>query len=190
MISTHAIAPRVYPYLVVLPFLLTGLLPDTLNPGVVTVAGLLLGGALCMLALMTALRPLSRGAALAAGSLIGSAVWFALAATWATNPTISLVGLVGLHNGAALWALGAVWVAAGLLWANARSLRETLLGVALSGAFFSVALMYEVLKDGGQRAQGYPAGLFENSNSAGELFAVASLTPCTLRSGIHASAQR
>ena len=59
MLSSRAVA-RVYPYAAVIPFLLTGLVPDTLNPGIVTVVGLLIGGALCIAGPLTDPRPIPR----------------------------------------------------------------------------------------------------------------------------------
>ena len=143
MTTIRSIAQRGFPYFVVVPFILTVLTPDTLNPAVVTVSGLLLGGVLCHRRNgATAARVKGECSGRRPDACDGLVVRARVGV--APNPRVALLGLVGLHTAAALWVLAAVWVSAGLLCADARALRETLFAIALTGPFFVAAQVYGI----------------------------------------------
>jgi len=170
---------RSYPYLAVTSFVLTAFFPDALNAGIVTAGGLVLGGALCVAGVLASPPKASRSAIVAAGAMTLAALWFGIASLWSANPAVAFFGLTGQHNGAAMWLLAAVWILAGLVCADTRALRRTLATVSGSGVFFAAALLMETLTYGAERMQGFAAGLFDNSSSAGTLFAVAILASVT-----------
>ena len=146
---------------------------DALMPGAVTATGLLTGGVLAGLGLAVPRGRWNHRVSLAVLLVALATSSLALSSAMALNPSISFIGVVGLNNGTALFALGAVWFAAGIVCADARSLRRTLAVVGVSGGLFTGAAVIEALAQGLQRAQGAAAGVFENSNSLGEFLAVA-----------------
>lgn len=153
--------------------LAAGLVPPVeLNPASVTLVGLVTAGLLGVAAAVTAPRALGRATATALATAAVLAVAIAARSTFADNPAVSLWGVVGQHNGAALWVLAALWLAAGAMLADARALRGVVGVVAAAGAVFSVMTLVEVAS-GGVRGWGSAAGAFENSTSAGEFGAVA-----------------
>jgi O-antigen ligase len=173
--DTRTLAARAYPYLLVLTFGMTALAPPTLNAYIVMSGALLVGGTLCLMGVSGRIRPIDKAAALAVGVAIAAAAWFALATLWAAEPKVSLFA----PTGAATWTVVATWLCAGVLVADSRTLRETIATTTATGVFFAFAVVFEAASRGLERHSGYAAGFFENSTSAGEVFAVAILAAVT-----------
>lgn len=162
-------AARAYPYCVAAPFIFLPFLPRDFNAVFITYLGILLGGGLCVLAALSGPRwSAPRWVAWALGASLLSAVWFSLSSLWAGNPRFALYS----PRAAAVWVLLAVWLVAGTMVADSRTLRETMIAVAAGGSFVAVAAITEAMTTGAQRTQGYAAGFLENSTSSGAMIAV------------------
>lgn len=167
-----ATAARAYPYCVVAPFVALPFLPRGFNAVFLTWTSIALGGLLCLLAAVAGTRrSVSRTVGLATVASLACATWFSASALWAVDPRIALYS----PRAASVWVLLAVWLCAGSLVADARTLRETLAVVSGAGAFIAVAAFAETLGSGYQRTQGYAAGFLENSTSSGAMLAVAAV---------------
>jgi len=148
---------------------------NRLHPAGVSLVGLGVGVTLVGAAVYSQRRRLDRTSSVAVLLMATSLLWLLTCAVLADNPLVSLVGTAGSHNGAVIWALGFAWFLAGILAGDGHALRRTGGVIAAGGALFSTAAFFERFTSGAERAQGYAAGFFENSNSLGAFLAVAAL---------------
>lgn len=147
------------------------LVPSIVGPGMILVAGLLFGGAVAVAGGRR--KPQSNpDVTLFVAGAVATLLWFGFTSTQALNPGVSFLGMVGQHNGTALWLLGLVWLVAGIVSADAAALRLTLKVVASAGGVYALAAIVELVSQGAQRTQGYAAGFFDNSSSLGQFLAV------------------
>jgi hypothetical protein len=168
-----SIAKRSLPWLIGAVLAATALLPHDLNPGVVTAAGLLVGGTLALVGAIANRKQIERSTLTSVVLVSALAAWLTIRAFSATNPEISLAGIVGLNQGASLYVLGLVWLLAGLLCSDGRTLRSILGVSAGAGVAFTLAATWEHVFMGANRTQGAAAGFFENSTTLGGFLAVA-----------------
>ena len=171
----HRALSAIFPWALAVTLASGLVMRDALMPGAVTATGLLVGGLLAGLGVLSSRAQWSRGVSVAVWLVMIATTMLSVSSALSLNPSVSFIGVVGLNNGTALFSLGAVWFAAGIVCADARSLRRTLAVVGVAGGLFTAAAVIEALTQGLQRAQGAAAGVFENSNSLGEFLAVAVL---------------
>ncbi len=174
--AKRALVARLLPWGVGLTLACTFAGSYWLNASVVTAVGCVVGASLAIAGLFGGARTFTTPVTVSLMATSLAIAVFSLTSAFSARPAISFVGAVGQHNGTALWALGGVWLLAGLLGADQKALRSTLIVTSLAGATYSLALHVEALTRGLARAQGAAAGQFENSTSYGEFAAIAALS--------------
>ncbi len=168
------LAATVYPWALAAGLIATMLTPVLVGPGATSAVSLLLSGALVAVG---AFQPRRISTPVAVVTLLGviTVSWYVFTSLRALNPVISLVGMIGQHNGVALLVLGLCWLLAGATVATSQSLRIATQITAVSGGIFTAAVLLEIAQRGLSRTQGFAAGFFDNSSSLGQYLAIATI---------------
>lgn len=167
-------ATNALPYGVAAAVLSAALVRQPVAPGMAMSAGLLIGGVLAVLAALSVRdRRFTAPVGMLAVAGVACGVWFTITSLGAINPAVSIMGIMGQHNGTATWIMGLTWLLAAALVADKRSVKLMLLAVTGTGLAASVAALIEFfILDPEARSVDYARGFFENSVSFGQFLAI------------------